>query len=164
LHNHLEGRVEYPLHRELLESAVVARFREQRRGWLLPQAYPEGCPAHPSYPAAHAVTAGACVTVLKAFFDETYVVPEPVEAAPDGRSLLPWKGRPLTIGGDLDKLAWNIALGRDFAGVHWRSDSSEGLRLGEAVALDLLRERRLLPNETFTGFSLRRFDGTRVTV
>jgi hypothetical protein len=164
LHNHLEGRVEYPLHRELLESAVVARLREQRRGWLLPQAFPEGCPVHPSYPAAHAVTAGACVTVLKAFFDETYVVPEPVEAAPDGRSLLPWKGRPLTIGDELDKLASNIALGRDFAGMHWRSDSSEGLRLGEAVALDLLRERRLLPNETFTGFSLRRFDGTRVTV
>jgi len=56
------------------------------------------------------------------------------------------------------------ALGRDFAGVHWRSDSIAGLRLGERVAMDLLRERRLLPNETFTGFSLRRFDGERVTV
>jgi hypothetical protein len=164
VHNHLEGRAEYPLHRELLESAVVARLREQRRGWLLPQAYPEGCPIHPSYPAAHAVTAGACATVLKAFFDEAYVVPEPVEATPDGRSLLPWKGRPLTIGDELDKLAANIAIGRDFAGVHWRSDATEGLRLGEAVALDLLRERRLLPNETFTGFSLRRFDGARETV
>lgn len=164
VHNHLEARAEYPLHRELLESGVVARLREQRRGWLLPQAYPEGSPVHPSYPAAHAVTAGACATVLKAFFDETYVVPDPVEAAPDGRSLLPWKGRPLTIGDELDKLAANIGLGRDFAGVHWRSDCAEGLRLGEAVALDLLRERRLLPNETFTGFSLRRFDGARVTV
>lgn len=164
LHNHLEGRAEYPLHRELLESDVVARLRGQGRGWLLPQAYPEGCPAHPSYPAAHAVVAGACVTVLKAFFDETYAVPEPVEAAPDGRSLLPWKGKALTIGGELDKLASNIALGRDFAGLHWRSDSTEGLRLGEAVAVELLRERRLLPNETFTGFSLRRFDGKRVTV
>lgn len=164
LHNQIEGRAEYPLHRELLESDVVARLRDHGRGWLLPQAYPEGCPAHPSYPAAHAVVAGACVTVLKAFFDETYVVPEPVEAAPDGRSLLAWKGTALTVGGELDKLASNIALGRDFAGVHWRSDSAEGLRLGEAVAFELLRERRLLPNETFTGFSLRRFDGKRVTV
>jgi hypothetical protein len=164
LHNHLAGRAEYPLHRELFEAAVVARLGERRGSWLLPQAYPEGCPTHPSYPAAHAVAAGACVTVLKAFFDETYAVPEPVEAAPDGRSLVPWRGGTLTVGGELDKLASNIALGRDFAGVHWRSDSAEGLRLGETVALELLRERRLLPNETFTGFSLRRFDGERVTV
>jgi hypothetical protein len=164
LHNHLAGRAEYPLHRELLESAAVARLGERGRSWLLPQAYPEGCPAHPSYPAAHAVVAGACVTVLKAFFDETYAVPEPLEAAADGRSLLPWQGGTLTVGGELDKLASNVSIGRDFAGVHWRSDSTEGLRLGEAVALELLRERRLLPNETFTGFSLIRFDGKRVTV
>jgi hypothetical protein len=164
LHNHLENKAQYPLHRELLESGVVARLGERGRGWLLPQAYPEGCPAHPSYPAAHAVVAGACVTVLKAFFDETYTVPEPVEAAPDGTSLAPWRGEPLRVGGELDKLASNIALGRDFAGVHWRSDSIEGLRFGERVAMDLLRERRLLPHETFTGFSFQRFDGERTTV
>lgn len=164
LHNHLEGKAEFPLHPDLLGSEVVSRLRDQGKGFLLPQAYPEGCPAHPSYPAAHAVLAGACVTVLKAFFDETYLVPEPATAAPDGRSLSPSAEPSLTVGGELDKLASNIALGRDFAGVHWRSDSMEGLRLGEKVAVELLRERRLLPNETFTGFSLRRFDGERVTV
>lgn len=164
LHNHLEGKAAYPFHPDLLGSDVIARRRDGGRGYLLAQAYPEGSPAHPSYPAAHAVVAGACVTVLKAFFDESYVVPDPVEAAPDGRSLRPWPGRALTVGGELDKLASNISLGRDFAGVHWRSDSTEGLRLGEKVAVELLRERRLLPNETFTGFSLRRFDGERVTV
>lgn len=164
LHNHLGGKAEFPLHPDLLGSEVVSRLRGEGRGFLLPQAYPEGCPAHPSYPAAHAVVAGACVTVLKAFFDESYLVPEPATAAPDGRSLSPLPGPPLTVGGELDKLASNIALGRDFAGVHWRSDSMEGLRLGEKVAVELLRERRLLPNETFTGFSLRRFDGERVTV
>ena len=164
VHNQLLGKAEVPLHRELLESGVVARLGDRGHGWLLPQAYPEGSPSHPSYPAAHAVVAGACVTVLKAFFDETHIVPEPAVATPDGRSLAPWKGEPLRVGGELDKLASNIALGRDFAGVHWRSDSINGLELGELVALDLLRERRLLPTETFTGFSLRRFDGKRVTV
>ncbi len=164
IHNHLRGKAEYPLHRELLESSVVARLGESGGGGLLPQAYPEGCPAHPSYPAAHAVVAGACVTVLKAFFDESYAVHEPVEATPEGTSLSAWEGEPLGIGGELDKLASNIAFGRDFAGVHWRSDSIQGLRFGELVAMDLLRERRLLANETFTGFSLRRFDGRRVTV
>ncbi len=164
IHNHLESKAEYPLHRELLESNVVARHGESGQGWLLPQAYPEGCPAHPSYPAAHAVVAGACVTLLKAFFDQTHIVPEPVVASADGGTVAPWRGEPLRIGGELDKLASNIALGRDFAGVHWRSDSIEGLRLGELVTLGLLRERRLLPTETFTGFSLRRFDGKRVTL
>ncbi len=171
IHNHLEGKKKYPLHRELLESSAVARLGESGRGWLLAQAYPEGSPAHPSYPAAHAVVAGACVTVLKAFFDETYTVPEPVVASPDGgsrgqmrSSLSAWKGEPLRVGAELDKLASNIALGRDFAGVHWRSDSINGLLFGELVATALLRERRLLPSETFTGYSFKRFDGTRVTV
>ncbi|MCP3995277.1 MAG: vanadium-dependent haloperoxidase [bacterium] len=164
IHNHLGDREEYPLHRELLESSAVARLGDSGRGWLLSQAYPEGSPAHPSYPAAHAVVAGACVTVLKAFFDETYSVPEPVVVSPDGGSLSSWQGEPLRVGSELDKLASNIVLGRNFAGIHWRSDSINGLLLGELVAMALLRERRLLPNETFTGYSFKRFDGSRVTI
>jgi hypothetical protein len=64
----------------------------------------------------------------------------------------------------LDKLAANIALGRDFAGIHWRSDGVEGLRMGEEVAIALLAELRLTGNELFTGYSLRRFDGEWVVV
>ncbi|MEO1092971.1 MAG: hypothetical protein AAFX81_20315 [Pseudomonadota bacterium] len=37
--------------------------------WLLPMAFPEGSPMHPAYGAGHATVAGACVTVLKAFFE-----------------------------------------------------------------------------------------------
>lgn len=37
--------------------------------WLLPMAFPEGSPMHPSYGAGHATVAGACVTILKAWFD-----------------------------------------------------------------------------------------------
>jgi hypothetical protein len=44
----------------------------------------------------------------------------------------------LPLGGRV-KLASNIALGRDTAGVHWRSDGIEGLKLGEAVAIGILR-------------------------
>ena len=124
----------------------------------------QGCPAHPSYPAGHAVIGGACVTVLKAFFDESYVVPEPVVPAPDGLSLVRYQGPPLTLGGELDKLAANIALGRDFAGIHWRSDSSQGLALGEELAIEVLQEMKLTGNELFQGFSFQRFDGVRVTI
>jgi len=57
------------------------------------------------------------VIVLKAFFDESFVIPDPVVAALDGLSLQPYQSSELTIGGGLNKLASNIALGRDFAGV-----------------------------------------------
>jgi hypothetical protein len=43
--------------------------RSQHGTRLLPVAFPEGCPTHPSYPAAHACNAGACATILKAFFN-----------------------------------------------------------------------------------------------
>jgi hypothetical protein len=64
----------------------------------------------------------------------------------------------------LNKLASNIAFGRDTAGVHWRSDGIEGLKLGEAVALRLLMDWREMVNEEFAGFSLTQFDGTTVTL
>lgn len=162
--NHLRGTASYPLHDELLDSEALAETRRRQGSALLAQAFPEGCPTHPSYPAAHAVIAGACATVLKACLDEKHVIPQPVVAASDGLSLQPWEGAPLTVGGELDKLAWNIAIGRNFAGVHWRSDSSEGLKLGEAVAIELLSEATLTGNEMFEAFSLQRFDGERVLV
>jgi hypothetical protein len=64
----------------------------------------------------------------------------------------------------LNKLASNIALGRDTAGVHWRTDGEAGMRLGEEVALRLLRDHRRLHHEPFTGFSLTKFDGSSITV
>lgn len=70
----------------------------------------------------------------------------------------------LTVGGELNKLAANIALERDFAGVHWCSDGSEGMKLGEAVAIGLLQDYRETYNESFKGFSFTKFDGTRVII
>src|SRR5262249_28951742 len=89
---HLSGRKSYDLHSAILESDGLARTKARFRAWLLPQAYPEGCPPHPSYPAAHAVNSGACATVLKAFFDEGHVIADPVEASADGVRLQRWRG------------------------------------------------------------------------
>ncbi len=58
------------------ETEVRRRFG----AWLLPQVYPEGSPLHPSYGAGHASVAGACVTMMKALFDESYVIEDPVVA------------------------------------------------------------------------------------
>lgn len=35
------------------------------------------------------------------------------------------------MGGELNKLAFNMAFGRDTAGVHFRRDEIEGIVLGE---------------------------------
>jgi hypothetical protein len=87
-----------------------------------------------------------------------------VHATGDGARLEPWSGETLTLGGEIDKLAANIALGRDGAGVHFRSDSVRGLKLGEEVALGLLAETSMTYSEQFDGFTLRRFDGTAVRI
>jgi membrane-associated phospholipid phosphatase len=164
VHNHLTGAAQYPLHSETLNSAAVSAVFRAYGSYLLPMAYPEGAPTHPAYPAGHAAIAGACATVLKAFFNESCVIPNPVVASPDGLTLMSYEGAGLTVGGELNKLASNIALGRDIAGVHWRSDGSEGLKLGEAVAIGLLTDLRATYSEDFGGFSLTKFDGTTLTI
>jgi hypothetical protein len=167
VHNYLTRGQKYPIHGDVVNSAAVAQVQKQTGGFLLPMAFPEGCPLHPSYGAGHATVAGACVTILKALFDESYVLPKPVVATPDGTALVPYTGSDagqLTVGGELNKLAANIGVGRNIAGVHWRSDYAESLKLGEALAISVLKDQKLTYGETFDGFTFTRFDGTKITV
>jgi hypothetical protein len=70
----------------------------------------------------------------------------------------------LTLSTEIDKLAANIALGRDAAGVHYRSDSMRGIFVGEQQALGLLRDYSRTYNERFDGFIVRKFNGDRVRI
>jgi hypothetical protein len=167
VHNTITGVASYPVHREVLNSAAVGQIFSKYGTYLLPAAFPEGNPQHPSYPEAHGVVAGACATALKAFFNEAFVLPNPVVASDDGQSLLPYTGADagqITVGGELNKLADNVALGRDIAAVHWRSDAQQALLLGEAVTISILRDQRPTYNEPFSGFTFTKFDGTTITV
>jgi len=164
LHNHRSGAASSPLHPDILNAAAVDEVFSRHGTYLLQQAYPEGAPLHPSYPAGHAAVAGACATVMKAFFDEAARIDDPVVVAEDGQQLLRYEGPELRVGAEINKLASNIAMGRNAAGIHWRSDMHGGLRLGESVALALLADLKACYNERFDGFSLTTFDGTRVTV
>lgn len=164
IHNHLTGAANYPIHTDILNSRALNRVRRTYRSYLLPMAFPEGSPLHPSYGAGHATVAGACTTILKAFFDESYVIPNPVVPDATGTQLVPYSGPALTVGNELNKLAANVGVGRNHAGVHWRSDYQESLKLGEAIALSMLADQRNCYNETFNGFSLTKFDGTTVIV
>ncbi len=97
--------------------------------WLLAQVYPMGAPAHPAYPGGHAAIAGACATVLKAWY------PDPCR--------MELGGPPILVADAVDQLADDVAMGRSLAGVHFRSDNLAGLQLGERVALAVLAEDRL---------------------
>ncbi len=159
----------YPgvLHPDILNSPAVAKVFNKYGTYLHPQAFPEGSPTHPSYGAGHATVAGACVTILKAVFDETFAIPSPVVASADGLSLQPYlssSGTPLTVGGELNKLASNVATGRNHAGVHWRSDAYWSLRLGQQLAISILRDQRGTYNERFNGYTFTGFDGETITV
>ena len=177
---------------------------DQRRNGLLPMAFPEGSPMHPSYGAGHATVAGACTTVLKAFFEmfdtgaddaaiERGSVPlkniveegaggvsrwfgaeRPMVGKPglgltneyrtsaDGKALEPVpEPVGLTIQGELDKLAANVSIGRDFAGVHYYTDYYESLRMGERVAVGMLQEQMLTYREPVM-MRFTSFDGDRI--
>jgi hypothetical protein len=174
VHRTIFNGANYPVHREILNS-----FADNNRlkgfmipgNALLPMAFPEGSPTHPAYGAGHATVAGACVTILKAWFKETARLVDiglgPVQPTDDGLNLVPYADTDagdLTVGGELNKIASNVALGRNTAGVHWRSDATESLKLGEQIAIGVLRDQRSCYSEVFNGFSLTKFDGTTVNV
>ncbi len=164
VHQHLVGSASYPIHDEFLDSPVLDHVFWRQGTYLLPQAFPEGSPTHPSYPAGHATIAGACVTVLKAFFDEDFEIPRPVVPNRGGNRLTRYRRERLTLGGELNKLASNIALGRNIAGVHWRADGDDGLVAGETVAISLLQDYLRTVTEPGGAFGLVRFDGTPILV
>ena len=162
--NRIAANVDFPISERLFRSDVLNSVYKAQGSYLLSQSYAEGCPLHPSYPAGHAAVAGACITILKTLFDEQFVIPNPVTPNISGDSLEPYTAEPLTIGGELNKLAANIAFSRNAAGVHWRSDTLAGLYLGEAVAIVLLSDLLSLTPDFELPLTFHNFRGDLVTV
>jgi hypothetical protein len=149
---------------------------------LLPMAFQEGSPMHPSYGAGHATVAGACVTMLKAYFDTSAVLVDrggevkfdryqngdtAIEFTPDatGSALVPSAGNDfLTLEGELNKLAANISIARNMAGVHYFSDYYDSLRMGEEIALGILEEQALGYKTDPFVLSVQTFDGQTRTI
>lgn len=75
----------------------------------------------------------------------------------DNRTPLEQGSELLTIEGELNKLAQNVAMGRSMGGVHWRTDNTRSLMLGEALAAEILAHIATDVNErpsfTFRTFS-----------
>jgi hypothetical protein len=55
-------------------------------------------------------------------------------------------------------------MGRDFAGIHYRSDGEAGFLLGEQVAIAILQDMVDTYAEDIGGFQFTLMDGTPVTI
>ena len=163
------------LHADVLNSTALDIVHGTYGTYLLPQPFPEGSPTHPCYPTGHGTVGGACVTLLKFYFNGSQKLrPLLINAgrdlyqpSSDGLSLNPYSGtdaNAIDINGELNKLAWNITIGHGIhAGIHFRSSSYWSLLLGEQVALSILQDRAKAYNEPFT-ISIKKFDGTTATI
>jgi hypothetical protein len=156
----------HPNDNVLNSQAVQASFNVYG-DYFLAQAFPEGSPTHPAYPTGHGTVAGACITVLKFFFDNDFVIPNPVVPTNDGLTLLPYTGNDagqMTVAGELNKLANNVSFGHGIhPGIHWRTDTTSSVQLGEAVAISVLQDRAKTYAEPFT-ISFQKIDGTIATI
>ncbi len=158
------GQTDCTMGADLLNSKGLAASFKHNSSYLLSQAFPEGSPAHPSYPTGHGTVGGACITILKFFFDGNFVIPNPVVPNTAGTLLTPYVGPALTVQGELNKLGHNITFGHGIhPAIHYRSDSDASLLLGEAVALSILQDKAAAYNEKFS-VTLTKFDGTTATI
>ena len=195
LNNRKCNDTEYKISDIVLQSDIMECIKSYNAEWgcdfkcsyTLPQQYKEGSPTHPAYPAGHAVVAGALCTILKIYFDDTVkwkdlpifsaekniVVPDDLNdvviACHDGSKLRKYGGSDkskLTVGHEINKLASNIALGRDWAGVHYRTDGTKGILLGELIAIDYMKSvmKTWAPKGRKIVITFTKFDGCRHTI
>jgi hypothetical protein len=161
------GGIQARLNSNFLNSQALQASFNANDSWFLSQPFPEGSPAHPAYPTGHGTVGGACITVLKFFYDGNYVIQNPVVPSSDGLTLEPYTASDagsLTINGELNKLAHNITFGHGIhGGIHWRSDSDDSILLGEAFAISFLQDKIRTYNEKLT-VRLTKLDGTIATI
>ena len=159
--------IDAKLNANILNSNALAKTFSKYGTYLLPQAFPEGSPTHPAYPTGHGTVGGACITMLKFFFDGNHVMANPLAPSDDGLSLRAYGGGDagqITVNGELNKLARNVTFGHGIhAGIHWRSDSEQSMVLGESFALSVLQDRAQCYNEKFT-IHITKLDGTVATI
>jgi len=156
---HRKGVLSSPIHSSLLTSSAMSQLNLTHGGYLLPLALPEGSPLHPSYGSGHATVSAACVTILKAWFQEDWVIPNPLQPTLNGTVLVPFTSANLTVMGELQKISANVGIGRSHLGVHYRSDYDASVKLGEEVAIRTLRDVKRKYFENFSGWKLTKFDG-----
>jgi len=196
IHVHKERDRSFPIPDNVLDSTALEEIESTYDSYLLPQAYTEGSPSHPSFPAGHSGVAGATVTVLKAMFDGTHeftndemVVPvaddtTSADLAHGGTAVVQQTelstvadesdesggtvaatqaeiddaaDSTVTVNDELNKLAANMAFGRNWAGIHYRTDGIDGFLVGEQAAVRYLQDHIRQHDLPFDGYRLEPF-------
>lgn len=138
----------------------------------------KGSPVSPSTPSETATVAGACATILKAMVkchdtnNNKIAWPlTPKTPNTTAASLVDSSASNLTIVGEINKLAYNVALSRMFGGVNYRHDCEIGIRLGEKCAIQYLRNKCLeyaestnIDDNLHKGFTLEKFSGDLIHI
>lgn len=165
-------------------NSILDRVTKRNGNRYLKLQYSEGSPTHPSYPAGHACVAGASCTVLKTMFtthtqnvDGTFdrikwkTLKCKVQYSLDGENLIEYEEKDIddmTVVGEFNKLASNVSIGRNWSGVHYRSDGDRGIELGESFAISFLIDQACSYHETYTntfkGWILEKFNGDIIRV
>lgn len=70
----------------------------------------------------------------------------------------------ITVEGELNKLAANISIGRNMAGVHYYSDYYDSLRMGERVAVGILLEQIACYEPDKVDIRFRSYDGDLIEI
>jgi hypothetical protein len=154
----------------IFDSKALAASHAKYGTYLLSQPFPEGSPTHPAYPTGHGTVGGACITILKFFFDGSTQITNPQMPNYKGTALIPWTEQPgtgmpgtLDVNGELNKLAHNITFAHGLhGGIHWRSDSDSSVELGEAAAIRFLHDLACTYAEPFK-ITISKLDGTPET-
>lgn len=189
----------YDISSLLLNSSILPDIEAANGSWgsgfansyTLAQCFKEGSPAHPAYPSGHATIGGACATIIKIFLDcekkwstlpgvatpNRRIIPSTVTngvavADSAGTSLVNYTGSDaaqIFIYGEVDKLASNIGIGRNWAGVHYRTDATRGIKLGEEIAIRYMEDvmSTWVANNvdgSTPKIQFRKFDGTLYTL
>lgn len=159
---------------------VVGAANQNRSGtasYLLDALYES--PAHPSWTHGHAVVAGAAVTVLKAMLVTTDDAGNALSW--DAEVLLPnsdgsmldtladyGETAGMTYEGELNKLAYNVAVGRNWAGLHFDTELDYSMALGETVAIAFLKakvcEYHVARRDSFHGWTFHALNGTTMRI
>lgn len=121
------------------------------RSLFLPLCPVDAIPPHPADLNGHALVAGALATVIKACFDTAPL--RNVDRDQQARCLAH----------DVDRLCSDIALARCVAATHFPAENHQDLRIGEALALGLLRDA-LEEDNRDAALSLTGFDGQRLDI
>src|SRR5262249_20736914 len=101
-HRLANGASDYPLHDAFLRAEPLGASKAECGSSLRAHTYPEAAARPPAYPGGARSIGAVAAPLLKAFFDESRVITDPVQPDPLGPPrLVPYNGPQHTVGGEL---------------------------------------------------------------